>query len=82
VEGGMRKIVTIDEERVLSDFEKLSKKRKKEVAEFIAYLKVKEEIEATKEILRDKDFLQSIIRGDEDFKAGRFKKWSEVKENV
>jgi hypothetical protein len=78
----MRKIVTIDEERVLSDFEKLSKKRKKEVAEFIAYLKVKEEIEATKEILRDKDFLQSIIRGDEDFKAGRFKKWSEVKENV
>lgn len=78
----MSKIITIDEERVLSDFERLSKKRKKEVAEFIAYLKVKEELEATKEILRDKDFLQSIIRGDEDFKAGRFKKWSEVKENV
>lgn len=78
----MGKTITIDEERVLSDFEKLSKKRKKEVADFIAYLKAKEELEATKEILRDKDFLRSIIKGDEDFKAGRFKKWSEVKENV
>jgi hypothetical protein len=78
----MSKTATVDEERVLSDFEKLSRERKKEVADFIAYLKVKEELEATKEILRDKDFLQSIIRGDEDFKAGRFKKWSEVKENV
>jgi len=78
----MSKTTTIDEKRVLSDFEKLSRNRKKEVADFIAYLRVKEEIEATKEILRDKDFLQSIMRGDEDFKAGRFKKWSKVKENV
>lgn len=78
----MGKTIAIDEERVLSDFEKLSKERKKEAAEFIAYLKVKEELEATKEILGDKDFLQSIIRGDEDFKAGRFKKWSEVREDV
>lgn len=78
----MGKAIIIDEERVLSDFEKLSKERKKEAADFIAYLKVKEEIEATKEILGDKDFLQSIMKGDEDFKAGRFKKWSEVKENV
>ncbi len=78
----MSKIITIDEERVLSDFERLSRKRKIEVAEFIAYLKVKEELEATREILTDKDFLQSIIRGEEDFKTGCFKKWSEVKENV
>jgi len=38
------------------------------------------EMEATKEIIDDKDFMESIMRGDEDFKAGRFKKWSEVKE--
>ena len=57
--------------RVFADFEKLSKQRKKEVADFIAYLKAKEEIEVTKEILRDKDFLNSIMRGDEDFKAVR-----------
>ncbi len=70
------------EERIFDDFEKLSKKRKKEVADFIAYLKVKEELKATKEIIRDKDFLESIMRGDEDFRAGRYKKWSEVKEDV
>jgi hypothetical protein len=68
----MSKPATIDKVRVLSDFEKLSRERKKEVADFIAYLKVKEELEATKEILTDKDFLRSIMRGDADFKAGRF----------
>lgn len=78
----MSKTATINEGRVLSDFGKLSRERKKEAADFIAYLKVKEELEATKEILRDKDFLQSIMKGDEDFRAGRFKKWSEVRENV
>ena len=52
------------------------------MADFVTYLKVKEEIEATKEIIRDKDFLASIMRGDEDFRVGRVKKWSEVKEDV
>ena len=51
-------------------------------AETITYLKAKEELEATKEIIKDKDFLSSIMKGDEDFKAGRFKKWSEVREDV
>jgi hypothetical protein len=79
----MSKTATIKkEESILADFERLSKKRKKEVAEFVAYLKVKEELEATKEIIRDKDFLASIMRGDEDFRVGRVKKWSEVREDV
>ena len=78
----MSKTATIKEGKIFADFERLSKKRKKEVADFVAYLKAKEELEATKEVLRDKDFLNSIMRGDEDFKAGRFKRWSEVKENV
>ena len=46
------------------------------------HMPFKNGIEATKEIIRDKDFLASIIRGDEDFKANRYKKWSEVKEDV
>ncbi len=78
----MSKTATIKEGKIFADFERLSKKRKKEVADFVAYLKAKEELEATKEVLRDKDFLNSIMRGDEDFKAGRFKRWAEVKENV
>lgn len=78
----MSKAAIIKEEGIFTDFEKLSKNRKKEVADFIAYLKAKEELEATKEILRDKDFLNSIIRGDEDFKAGRVKRWADVREDV
>jgi hypothetical protein len=78
----MQKTKEFNETRVLSDIKKLSKERKKEVADFVAYLKAKEELEATKEILSDKEFVKSIMRGDEDFKAGRVKKWSEVKENV
>ncbi len=78
----MSKTAAANEEKIFTAFEKLSKKSKNEVADFITFLKVKEELEATKEILNDKDFLQSIMKGDEDFKAGRFKKWSEVKENV
>lgn len=78
----MNKAKVISKKGVLADFEKLSKERKKEVADFIAYLKIKEELEATKEILSDKDFIKSIMRGDEDFKTGSFKKWSEVREDV
>ena len=51
-----------------------------EVVDFISYLKAKEELEATKEIIKDKDFLESIMKGDEDFKIGHFKKWSKVRE--
>jgi hypothetical protein len=73
---------TVKQKKVMADFEALSDKRKKEVADFISYLRTREEIEATKEIIRDKDFLKSIMRGEEDFRKGRFKKWSEVKEDV
>lgn len=74
--------VIINEGKVIADFEKLSKRRKKEAADFISFLKAKEELEATKEILNDKEFLKSIMRGDDDFKTGRIKKWSEVREDV
>lgn len=70
------------EDKIFSNFEKLSGKSKKEVADFIAFLRAKEEIKATKEIISDVDFLESIMKGDDDFRQGRFKKWSEVKENV
>ncbi len=78
----MSRTLKVNEESIFTDFEKLSKKRKNEVADFIAYLKAKEELEATKDVIRDEDFLKSIMKGDEDFKEGRFKKWSDVKEDV
>jgi hypothetical protein len=78
----MSKAATMPDEKILADYDKLSMKRKREVGDFISYLRVKEELEATKEIISDKDFLKSIMAGDEDFRAGHFKKWSEVKEDV
>ncbi len=78
----MSKAAALKEKTVITDYERLSPKRRKEAADFIAYLRVKEELEATKDIISDKDFLKSIMAGDEDFKKGRFKKWSAVKENV
>ncbi|MBI5125240.1 MAG: hypothetical protein HZA70_03310 [Planctomycetes bacterium] len=78
----MDKAKVIHKKGVLADFERLSKRRKEEVADFVAYLKVKEELEATKEILSDKALFKSIVKSDEDFKTGRFRKWSEVKEDV
>jgi len=78
----MSRTMASNPKRVIIDYEKLSGKGKREVADFIAFLKVKEELEATKETLSDKGFLQSIMKGDEDFKSGRFKKWFEVKEDV
>lgn len=76
----MNRTARFKKEKIFTNFEKLSPKRKKEVIDFITYLKTKEELEATKQILRDEDFLKSIMKRDEDFKAGRFKKWSEVKQ--
>jgi len=70
------------ENKILLDFKKLSKDHQKEVLDFVGYLKAKEEIKATKEILNDEDFIKSVMKGDEDFKTGRFKKWSEVREDV
>lgn len=81
-EEGMIKKTADIEEMVFDGFKKLSKKRKKEVVDFVSYLKAKEDLEATKEIIKDKDFLESIMKGDKDFKIGYFRKWSEVREDV
>ncbi|MBF0518922.1 MAG: hypothetical protein HQK92_04280 [Nitrospirae bacterium] len=68
--------------RINADYEKLSPKSRKNVADFITFLKVKEELEATEEIINDASFLSSIMKGEAEFESGQFKKWSEVKEDV
>ena len=78
----MGKARAVDKNKILKEWDKLSKEAKREVADFIAYLRLKEEVRATKEILTDENLLESILKSEEDFEAGRFKEWSEVKENV
>jgi hypothetical protein len=41
----------------------ISEKKLAEVIDFLEYLKIKEEVEATNEILDDKKLLESIQRG-------------------
>ncbi len=72
----------VDKKNPMADFEKLSRTHQKEIIDFVAYLKVKEELEATKEILDSQNFIESIIKGEQDFNKGNFKSWSEVREDV
>ena len=77
------KIETIKfEDQALIGLKQLPKNRIRQVIDFIEYLKAKEEWEATKEILSDKEFIASIRRGEEDIKARRYKKWQEVREDA
>ena len=69
-------------DKTLNNLMRLSSRGRKEVEDFISYLRVKEELEATGETLKDRELVKSIIKGDEDFKAGRFKSWRSVKEDV
>lgn len=78
----MDKTRVIDRDKLLSELEALSVGRQLQVADFISYLKVREELEATKEILEDQDFLESILRGDEDIREGRVTSWRKVREDV
>ena len=67
-------------EKVVDDLRMLSKKSRREAEDFITYLRIKEELAATKEIMDDEGFVESILRGEADIKAGRLKGWKDVKE--
>ena len=64
----------------MKSFQKNVKKRLLILFYFLS--KGKGRTRSYKKNLRDKDFIESIMRGDEDFKEGRFKEWSEVREYV
>jgi hypothetical protein len=50
-------------ERAHEIIESISEKKIAEVIDFLEYLKIKEEIEATNEILDDKKLMESIQKG-------------------
>lgn len=65
--------------RTIENLNALSKKNRKQAEAFISLLLIKEELEATREVMSDKELVESIRRGEADFKAGRFKSWKAVK---
>lgn len=50
--------------------------------DFLEYIKDREEWEATNEILNDTEMMKGILKGKDDIKKGRWKKWTEIKRNV
>jgi len=78
----MSKAVASIETTLRGDFEALSKEGKREVLNFLRFLRLKEELEATREILDDRSILESFWRGKKDFEKGRFRRWVQVKEDA
>ena len=60
----------------------LPENRLRVVLDFIEYLKDREAWKATRDILADEDLVTSIRRGEADIKAGRVKRWDEIKQRV
>lgn len=60
----------------------ISKKKLAEVIDFLEYLKIKEEVEATNEILDDKKFLESIQKGLVQLEKGELIDFEDVIKNV
>jgi len=62
--------------------DKISEKKLAEVVDFLEFLKIKEEIEATNEILDDKKLLESIQKGLIQYNSGDLVSLDDVVKNV
>ena len=62
--------------------ENISDKKIAEVVDFLEYLKIKEEVEATNEILSDKKLLYSIQKGLAQIKNGELTELDDVIEDI
>lgn len=65
-------------DKIISEIKLLPQNRVKEVFDFIEFLKMREEWQATNEILADKKLMKSIKKGLDDIKAGRVKGWERI----
>ena len=69
-------------EQAVKDLERLSSRGKMNAANYIRYLRLQEELAATKELLGDPDILKALRRSDRDLKAGKGKRWEDVRGDV
>lgn len=60
----------------------ISEKKLAEIVDFLEYLKIKEEVEATNELLNDKKLLESIQKGLIQYKNNELVEWESVIEDV
>ena len=62
--------------------EQLSTEKLKAVIDYLNYLQGKEAWEATRELANDPEIAKSLERAEADVKAGRLKRWSDVRRDV
>jgi len=79
----MRKAVIIREAR--KTLKELSEEKLRVAIDFLGYLKEKEEMEATLEVLSSQELMDQIEEAEKALKKGRLKEfvpWEEVRRNV
>ncbi len=62
--------------------EQLSTEKLKAVIDYLNYLQDKEAWEATQELASDPEIAKSLERAEADVKAGRLKRWDDVRRDV
>ena len=62
--------------------EQLSTEKLKAVIDYLNYLQDKEAWEATHELASDPEIAKSLERAEADVKAGRLKRWDDVRRDV
>ena len=62
--------------------EQLSAEKLKSVIDYLNYLQDKEAWEATHELASDPEIVKSLERAEADVKAGRLKRWDDVRQDV
>ena len=62
--------------------EQLSTEKLKAVVDYLSYLQDKEAWEATQELMSNPEIAKSLKRAEADVKAGRLKRWEDVRRDV
>lgn len=69
-------------DQAAEDLKRLSPRGKVNAANYIRYLRLQEEMTATRELLQDPDLLKALRRADRDLKAGKGKRWEDVRGDI
>ena len=70
------------EERLKDTITYLSTKQLEQVADFADYLRSREDLEATQEILDDPVMSKKVEKGLEEVRQGKIRPWQEINGNV
>ena len=70
------------EERLKDTITCLSPRQLEQVADFADYLRSREELEATQEILNDPVMSKKVEKGLDEVRQGKIRPWQEINENV